>query len=988
MTSTPPLLQVQLLGAFRVLVAGRVIPEGAWRGRRSASLVKLLALAGGHRLHREQAMDALWPNLDPDAQANNLNVAASRARQALAAAGAPEGTFIVRAGETLVLGPPEAVQIDVERFETAVAAAHHGDDPSALRAALALYTGELLPDEPFEDWIADRRATLRTDLLSLLDRLGRLSVVRGETGDAIAAYERLLAADHAHEEAHVALMRLYAQTGQRGRALEQFDRLTATLDHELGVKPDRAAHDLAESIRSGRYPEPGQTVSTTPTAQSAADVPDLPNPLDDLVGRAHEIAAIRHLLTHGRLVTLTGPGGIGKTRLAIAVGHQARPDFPDGVAFVDLSSVRDPELVLSTLAHHLGVREVSGRPSVGGVAAHFRDRRFLLVLDNFEQVTGAAAVVTDLLERAIHLRILVTSRVPLRVRGETEYPVPSLALPEAAPNSIPGHLLASPAVSLFVQRAQATKPTFTVTDENAAAIGEICARLDGLPLAIELAAARVKVLTPAAMLSRLDRPLTLLAGGRHDLPERQQTIRNTITWSHNLLSAPEQRLLWRLSVFAGGWTLETAEVIGAEGGGREADYDSTERPTFRLPPSAFVLDGLASLVDKNLIHQRELADGEIRFGMLETIREFAAERLAESGEEPEIRRRHAAAFVALAEQSMPALESTDLVRALERLDREDGNLREALTWLRAEANAELALRLVVALRNYWFIRGRLVEGCATTLDVAALPTLAPFTGLRIDALNGAGFFAREYGDFDRAHAISIDALAASRHLGDRKREADALVNLGYVALQRGAFDTARDLFDACLHANRVLGNGQGIADALAFLGLTAYYTGDLPTARQLDEESLALWEALGDVQAVVWARTRLGEVLLRQGEHPSAYRELMSALVTARELDFWWGYSWAFDGLAQLASATRQHRLAASLAAEAAAIREDVGLRLPPTEQVEVDRLRHHLEQEVGAAAFMMPRTERGKWRVDELIATVRATLGATGEAEQARATL
>jgi tetratricopeptide (TPR) repeat protein len=362
--------------------------------------------------------------------------------------------------------------------------------------------------------------------------------------------------------------------------------------------------------------------------------------------------------------------------------------------------------------------------------------------------------------------------------------------------------------------------------------------------------------------------------------------------------------------------------------------------------------------------------------MLETIREFAAERLAESGEEAELRGRHAAAFVALAERTMPLLESTDLVRALEQLDREDGNLRAALTWLRAEGSAELALRLVVALRNYWFIRGRLVEGCDTTLEVAALAGSAGVAGLRIDALNGAGFFAREYGNFDRAHDISVTALAECRQLGDRKREADALVNLGYVALQRGELDAARELFGACLDANRALGNGQGIADALAFLGLTAFYAGDLPTARQLNEESLALWEELGDIQAVVWARTRLGEVLLRQGEHERAFRELMDALTSARDLDFWWGFSWAFDGLAQLAAVTGAHRLAASLAAEAEAVRDDVGLRLPPTEKAEVDRLRHRLEREVGAEAFVVSRGDRGQRRVDNLIEAVRATLG------------
>ncbi|MEA2528422.1 MAG: hypothetical protein QOG89_66, partial [Thermomicrobiales bacterium] len=775
--TTPPLLRVQLLGAFRVLVGDRPVPEGAWRSKRAASLVKLLALAPNRRLHREETMEALWPDLDPDAQANNLNVAASRARQALTSVGAPEGRFITRIGEALSLGPADGVWTDVEAFEQAVTAAWRSESLNAFRSALGLYTGDLLPDDPYDDRITARRQLLRTNLLAVLARLGQLHAERGETDDAIAVYERLVAVEPIHEEANLALMRLYARAGQRGRALEQFDRLVTALDRELGVAPEPAATDLAEVIRTGRYPgtnEPASENHFPPRNEF-----DLPLPLDDLVGREREVTEIQQLLTRGRLVTLTGPGGIGKTRLAIAVAHEARSSFPDGVSFVDLSAVRDPEFALPAIAHALDVRDVSGRPSVDGVAVHLRERRLLLLLDNFEQVAEAAPLIAALLERAPHVRVLVTSRVPLRVRGEAEYPVPTLALPDATPGAELDALLSASAVSLFVQRAQGTKPHFAVTSDNAATIGEICRRLDGLPLAIELAAARVKVLTPATMLSRLDRPLALLVGGPRDLPPRQQTIRDTIAWSHDLLSAPEQRLLWRLSVFAGGWTLSAAEAVCAGGqADRRAGGQSHEPTPSACPPprlSVSVLDGLASLVDKNLVYQRELPDGDARFGMLETIREFAAERLAEAGQEQEFRRRHAATFVAFAEQTMPLLESTDLVNALDQLDREDGNLRAALVWLQAQGDAELALRLVVALRNYWFIRGRLVEGCDVTLAVAALSGSTDFSELRIDALNGAGFFAREYGDYERAHAISTTALAESQQLGDRKRAADALV---------------------------------------------------------------------------------------------------------------------------------------------------------------------------------------------------------------------
>jgi tetratricopeptide (TPR) repeat protein len=395
------------------------------------------------------------------------------------------------------------------------------------------------------------------------------------------------------------------------------------------------------------------------------------------------------------------------------------------------------------------------------------------------------------------------------------------------------------------------------------------------------------------------------------------------------------------------------------------------------------LDGLASLADKSLVTHRELPDGDARFGMLETIREFAAEQLTTAGEEASLRERHAAVALALAERATLHLEGADLIRWLARLDREDGNLRAALGWFRERGDVEHALRLVVALRVYWFIRGRLRQGCDETLAVASLPGSGEYPALRVDVLNGAGFFAREYGDYDRAQVASSEALAESERLGDRKRAADALANLGYVALQRAAFDDARALFGACLEANRALGNRQGIADALSFLGLTAFYLRDYATARRLDEESLAIWEAIEDVQAVVWARTRLGEVLLRQGEHERAFRELMTSLESARELDFWWGYSWAFDGLAQLAAAGDADWLAVVLAAEAEAIRERVGLLLPPAEQAEVDRLRERLEWTLGPAAVAEARTSRGQHGLDELIETVRDTLG-SGAVERA----
>ena len=775
--------------------------------------------------------------------------------------------------------------------------------------------------------------------------------------------QRLVAAEPAQEAAHVALMRLYARSGQPGRALSQYDHLVAVLRRDLDADPDGAATELARAIRGGRYPALGdRSVAERPGSEPGGrtGTAHVPRPLGDLIGRQRELAEVRNLLATERLVTLTGTGGIGKTRLALAVAHEVRDSCADDVASVDLSPIRDPGLVVLAVAQALNVRDPAGQPSIAGVAAHLADRRLLLLLDNFEQVVDAAPQVTALLERTRQLKILVTSRASLHVTGEREYPVPRLELPapEAATND--AALLGAPAVALFVRRARAAKPDFAASGDTVQAVAEVCRRLDGLPLAIELAAARVKVLPPTAMLARLDRPLALLVSGPRDLPPRQQTIRATVAWSHDLLSPPEQRLLRRLSVFVGGWTLEAAEAVADPSGDLGIG----------------VLDGLASLVDKSLVTQHELPGGAARFGMLETVREFAAERLAGTVDEGAVHERRADVAVALAEQARPYLASAEMTHWLERLDREDGNLRAALGWLRERGEAERALRLVTALRLYWFTRGRLAEGCDDTLAVAELPESAAFPLLRVDALNSAGFLAREYGDYGRAYAAAATARSESERLGDRQRAADAVANLGYVALQRGDHDAARGLFSECLATNRVEGNRQGIADSLSFLALTAYYENDLEAAKRLNEESLAIWVALEDRQAMVWARTRLGSVLLRLGACASAVDEFAGSLAIARDLDFRWGVSWALDGLAHLAAIRGSWRLATDLATTAASIREAAGLRLPPTEQAEVDRLRKWLKRADDAGAGSTAGPPHGRKTVDELARAVRDVLG------------
>ncbi len=807
---------------------------------------------------------------------------------------------------------------------------------------------------------------------------------------------------HHRRSAGLSQEALAERAGLSARAISDLERglyraphrdTVALLANALGFSAAQRAQ-LDASIVRRRGPPP-----TGPSATGGRGRA-LPIPATPLLGRDQEVAAVIALLQRPtlRLVTLLGPGGVGKTRLAAQVATELIPAFADGVAFVALAALDDPGLVASAIAQALEVQEAGGQSLVGQLTGVLAGRRLLLALDNFEHVLAAAPLVAELLAGCPELRVLVTSRAPLRLHGEQEYLVPPLAAPDPARLPALEDIARYDAVRLFVARAQQVQPDFALTPQTAPAVAAICARLDGLPLAIELAAARARLFPPRALLRRLDHRLALLVGGPRDLPARHQTLRATLDWSYGLLAPTEQTLLARLAVFVGGCSLEAiAAVCNPEG-------------------TLDVLAGVEALLLQSLLRQAEGVDGEPRYVLLETIHEYARERLAARGETEAFSRQHLLYVLELAETAEPALQGPEQGLWLARLEQEHANVRAALTWAREQGERVLALRLAGALGRFWLVRAHLSEGRRWLEGLLALPRPEAVVSAvaRAKALQGVAELAYRQGDYAesracgeaslqvyraagdragmattlnnlgnvatlqadyrRATTLYEETLALRRAIGDRWGIGVALNNLGTVAVQQGHDSQAAALYEESLALCREVGDKWGSALALDNLGEVAQRQGDYTRATELHERSLTLCRELGDHRGSASVLHNLGEVALRQGDLARARDLYRESLALRRELGDKLGVVYGLEGLAAVARAQGHAERAARLWGAAAAVRAALGAPLPPGERPGREQAVTAARAALGAAAF------EEAWSAGQALSPEQAIAEARGE--------
>ncbi len=913
-----------------------------FRSDKVRALLIYLALKPDQPHQRRTLAGLLWPEVADKQALESLRTTLYRLRQSLdKVSPGLSKTLITVTHQTIDFNTNIAVKVqtDVIYFQTLLAAseAHPHDQLSdclicleQLTQASKLYQGELLPgfslaDAPaFEEWLLFQREMLHQQALLVFKHLADAYEARSDYDQAHAYTSRLLKLSPYREASHRQLMRLLAYRGLPDQALAQFAICQQLLRDEVGAEPEAETMALAEQIRQGTLSH--RALLPVKAADEAAreqtnDVHNLksrrqkrhnlPAQITAFIGRTTELAEIREKLSRPevRLLTLTGPGGTGKTRLGLQTGLELLDDFADGVFFVTLAPISDSLLVNTVIAETLGVHPTGDRPVIERLKETLQDQHLLLILDNFEQVLEAAPMVTELLAAAPKLKVVTTSRTLLRLNGEWDYPVPPLRVPN--PNNLPSlaHVTEYEAVQMFNERALAVKTDFALTEDNAPAVVEICIKLDGLPLAIELAAARIRLLPPQNILTQLSSRLKFLTAGARDLPARHQTLRNTIDWSYNLLETEEKVLFQRLAVFAGGCTIEAADAVS----NIDEDMD--------------VLNGLESLVDKNFIKQS--VRDEPRFGMLETIREYGLERLTEHDEAKTIRKAHAQYFMELAEAAEPHMYARGQVTWVKRLETEHDNLRTALQWS-IENDVEICLRLAGALGFFWHIHSHHLEGRDWLLKVLAQTedSELDLDKFRAKALNKAGYLSMFLSNIRQANALLEKSVALWEKIGEQLGLAHALCDFGAALQVQPDLPKAREALEASIAIFRQLNNKEGLARSLFWHGHATMQQRDYEQARASAEECILLSREIGMTTHIGSASLTLGRVAVGEEDYATAQSFYEDSLRIFKEMEDKPGVAIGLDLLGSLAYRQAHYQQAKTSLEKSLLIWQELGNRM------------------------------------------------------------
>ena len=918
----PQLLTIRLFGAFSAARNDAPLPRA--RSRTVQWMLAFLTLRHGQALDRDWLAGVFWPNSPEPGALANLRRGLNDLRRML---GGDAYRLNAPTSRTVCLDLAGA-SVDVVEFDAAIRAG----DATSMERAIGLYRGPLL-EGCVEEWSVPERREREEKCLDALELLAVEALARGEHSDAARLLHRAVSMDPLRESAHCALLKTLAASGDYAAVDRHYRDLRLALRREINAEPAEETAGLYRRLRSR-----GRAASPSPPRSDAAPLRRLPCPLTRLIGRQSDIETVVAFLDRERLVTLTGSGGVGKTRLAIAVAEHTATEYPDGVWFVELASLSDPALVPDAVGSVLGIREQPDRPMAETLQDFLRPRSLLLVMDNCEHLLPACAALTaSLLGACARVRILATSREAMGLTGEIAWQVPWLAVPERLDKALTGDcVLDYDAVRLFADRASQALAGISLQNESLLAAAEVCRRLDGIPLAIELAAARSNMLSVQEIADRLHDRFRLLTGGSRAAFPHQQTLQATLDWSYDLLTAEEKKMLRGLSVFAGGWSLEAATAVCGRDGLQDWE----------------VLDLLSQLRNKSLIVVQN-QDGRSRYRLLESVRHYGRDRMFEIGEQAEVWRWHRAYFLALAEEAKSNADGREAGAWFDRLETEHDNLRAALDRCADDpAGSQDGLRVASLLVSFWEVRGHSSEGrtritTALSHEGAQMPTKT-----RADALSGADVLAFYQGDYSTASLLGAESLAMRRDVGDIRGIADSLTGMGTIAYDLGDLDKARSLYDEALQISWDLGDRHLTALNLSNLGEVAERLADYETANRLFQDSRTLAVESGNRFVLLCALDGLGFVALKQGELGQAGRYGSDSLRLCRELGNRRMTAVALENMAEVALGQAQPGRAAQLLGAAAALRERIGAPPHPTDKEEADRITAALRQALDKETF------------------------------------